>query len=178
MRSMSISVGVGSGRSKSGMSAPKPRPRAFFCMVQEFLCEVDVGFRAFRPYIIENNRLAIAGRFRKPDVSRYYGLQHQVGEVVAKIIPHLAAQVGPLVIHGQKDAQHREVGIEAVTDTIQCVEEVRYALKSEVLALDGDQHCLGGNEPVERENVQRWGAVNKYVVVFGQDRREDPLEDV
>src|ERR1700751_946245 len=69
------SGGVGTCGSGSRMSAPSPRPNAFLGICNYLLSKLRIPLRTFAVYIIENDRLTKARRFRQPHISRNQALK-------------------------------------------------------------------------------------------------------
>src|SRR6202022_793924 len=74
------------GCSTSPMSAPSPRPSAFLGISDDLLGELYIAFRPLAVYVIQNNRLTEARRFREPYIARNDALEN--------LRPEEAPQVG------------------------------------------------------------------------------------
>src|SRR5258706_7153245 len=104
------------GGSGSGRSAPSPLPSAFLFMGHQLLGEFEIGLGAPRAYVVEQYRLAEAGRLPEPDAARDHGPEHGVLEVTTDLVGDLLAQVGAVVDHRQQHALERERGVERALD--------------------------------------------------------------
>src|SRR5207244_6565488 len=111
MRSISISLSCSPSSSDVPKSAPSPRPRAFLCAMNDLLRESNVAFSPFRFNVIEQNRLAVAGSFAKPDIARDNGRNELRSKEFFQVLPYLIGEVRAFVVHSQKHAFDLEFGI-------------------------------------------------------------------
>ena len=54
-------------------------------------------------------------------------------------------------------------------DQVDIPDELAKALQCVVLALDRDEHFTRGDHRIDRQQAQRWWAIDKHVVVLGLD---------
>ena len=76
----------------------------------------------------------------------------------------LLAEVRALVVHRQQHAVDVERRVERGAHAAQRDDEVGEAFEREVLAVQRDEHGVGGDEGVEREQAERRRAVDEDVV--------------
>src|SRR5215831_17230824 len=62
--------------------------------------------------------------------------------------------------------------MKALANSLDGVHQLRDSFEGEELALDGDEHGVGGEQGVEREQVERGRAVDEDELVFLTDRLE------
>ena len=86
---------------------------------------------------------------------------------------HLLPQVRALVVHRQQHALDVERGIERRADAAHRADEIGEPLEREVLAVERNEHGVGGDERVEREEAERGRAVDEDVIeAIAQGREE------
>ena len=88
-------------------------------------------------------------------------------EVSAHLRGDIGGQLGPAVEHRQDDALDREVGVEVVADEIERGEQLGQSFQGVVLALERDEHGVGGGQGVDGQQPERRRAVDEDVVVVG-----------
>ena len=76
----------------------------------------------------------------------------------------LLAQVRPLVEHRQQHALDVERRVERRANAAHRADEIGEAFEREVLAVERNQHRVGGDERVERQQAERRRAVDEDVV--------------
>lgn len=111
------------------------------------------------------------------DVSRDDGLQDVVAEKLPKIGGHLAGEVRAFVIHGEQDAFDADRMAEGVPNAINGVHELGDAFEGEEFALNRDKNAVGGEESVEREEVEGGRAVDQDVAVFAVELSKMAAQD-
>ncbi len=89
---------------------------------------------------------------------------------------HLLGEIGPLVHHGEEHALDLEPRVQGPADPLQGGAQRGDPLEGEVLALEGDEHALGGHEGVDGEQAQAGGAIDEDVVVAGGHRFQGLLQ--
>jgi len=67
---------------------------------------------------------------------------------------------------------------ECFPNLVDGVHELGNSLQSEELALNGDQHRLGCDQRVQREEIERWRAIDKNIVIPGLNFAKDLFEAV
>src|SRR5690349_9686477 len=161
---MSISLSCSTSSSDVPNSAPSPRPRAFLCAMNDLLREANVAFCAFRLNVIEQDRLAVAGSFAKPDVARNNGRKELRSKEFFQVLHDLIGEVRALVIHGQEHTLDLELRIFQPPDLAEGFHQLGNAFQREILALYWNQNTLRRDQRVYGEDVKRWRAINKNVV--------------
>ena len=91
--------------------------------------------------------------------------KHLLLEEPAHVVRHLLAQVRPLVEHRQQHALDVERRVERGAHAAHRADEIGEALEREVLAVQRNQHGVGGDEGVERQEAERRRAVDEDPVV-------------
>ena len=118
------------------------------------------------------HRHAVARRFAEPDVARDDGAKHLLLEELPHVGRDLLAQIRALVEHRQQHAFDVERGIERGADAAHRADEIGQPFEREVFAVQRNQHGIGGDERVEREQAERRRAIDEDVVVVVAHRRE------
>ena len=67
-------------------------------------------------------------------------------------------------------------GIQRATHAPHRPDEIGEPFEREVLAVQRDQHRIGGDEPIQRQQAERRRAIDEDVVVVGAQRVEHPLQ--
>lgn len=80
----------------------------------------------------------MARRLAEPDISRNHRGKDLAGEMAADLLGDLRGEVRSAVVHGKKDAENAERGVESALDRAHRRHQVRQALQRVVFALDGD----------------------------------------
>jgi hypothetical protein len=93
----------------------------------------------------------MAGRFRETDVSRNHGLENVIPEEFAKVGGNLASQVGPVVVHGEKDAFRLQRMRKRLANPLNRIHQLRHPFQREELALNWNQHRIGGDQGIQCE---------------------------
>ena len=91
-------------------------------------------------------------------------LEDAVLEELADVLRDLLAEVRALVVHRQQDAGDVERGVERGADPAQRGDEIGEPLEREVLAVERNQHRVGGDERVQRQQAERRRRVDEDVV--------------
>ena len=86
---------------------------------------------------------------------------------LAHLLQHVTTEQRPAVKEGGQQAENAQFGIEALEpDLIDDIDQLSEALQRVVLLLDGDDHALRRDQPVDRQQAEcRW-AVDQHVVVL------------
>jgi len=105
----------------------------------------------------------MAGSFREPHIAGYHCLEDFFAEVSPDLCFHLAGQVHSAIEHGEDNALEFQVGIEPRLHEPYGSEKVRESLEGIILALERDQHRVGGREGIDREEAQGGWTVEKGV---------------
>lgn len=136
-------------------------------MSDDFLCETDVAFGAFGADIIGDDGFAEAGGFREADAAGDDGVEDLVAEVFPEVVGDLAGEVGAVVEHGEQDAFDGEIVLKSFADALDCVDKLGDAFERKEFALDGDDDGVGGDQGVDGEEIEGWGAIEDDEVVLG-----------
>ena len=116
------------------------------------------------------------GRFSQPDVARDDVLIDAILEELADIPGDLLSEVRAIVVHREEDAGDVERWIERAANASQRGNEVGKALEREILACQRNQHSVGGDERVQRQQPERGWRVDEDEVEVVANRREDALQ--
>ena len=143
---------------------------------EHFAREREVRLGAARLHVVENHRHAVARRFAEAHVARDDGVEHLLLEELAHVARDLLPQVRPLVVHRQQHALDVEGRVEHGAHAPERADEIGEALEREVLAVQRNQHRVGGDERVEREQAERRRAVDEDVVEAVAERRDDAAQ--
>jgi len=81
----------------------------------------------------------------------------------------LLGEVGAVVEHGEEHALESERGIEGLGDAVEGGHEFGDAFEGEVFCLHGDEEAVGGDESIESEEVEGWGAVEEDEGIVAAD---------
>ena len=138
-----------------------------------FAREREVGFGAARFHVVEDRGHAVARRFAEPDVARDDGVVDALLEERADVAGDLLAEVGALVVHRQQHAGDVERRVERGADAAQRRDEIGEPFEREVLAVERNEHGVGGDERVEREQPERRRRVDEDVVEAIAERVQD-----
>ena len=130
--------------------------------------EVAIRLRALRLRPVQRDRQAVTGRLRQADAARDDGLVDHRSEMSADLRRDFGRQVRPGVEHREQDSLDREVRVQVVPNQVDRGGELAEALEGVVLALDRDQHRVGGGEGVDGQEAERRRAVDQDVVVAGR----------
>ena len=90
----------------------------------------------------------------------------------------LLAQIRALVEHREQHAFDVESGVERGADAAHRADEIGETFEREVLAVQRNQHGVGGDERVEREQAERGRTVDEDVVVVVAQRMRAAREAV
>ena len=140
---------------------------------RHFLGQREVALAALRADVVEQDRLAVAGRLGEPHVAGDDGLEDLVVEGPPDLVGHLVGQVVGRV-HGEDDPVHLEVGVGRGLDELDGLQDVGEPLQRVVLALERDHHALGGDQAVEREEAERGRAVDDDELVVRRPAARAP----
>src|SRR5262245_20085442 len=103
VRSTRVTSGAARGATGGGINGDKPRPSplrlAILDPLEELLGELQVAERALGVDVVQERRLAVAGRFGQPDVARNHRAKNLLAEVLARLAGHLHREVVPHVVH-------------------------------------------------------------------------------
>ena len=111
----------------------------------------------------------MTGGFGKPDIPGDSGFEQQFAKVGFQFGGNILGEIGALIEHGEHDALDGEPGIEILADTFDGVEQLANAFQGKVFGLHGNQHGIGGNQSIEREQIERRGTVEYDVLKARED---------
>jgi hypothetical protein len=134
-------------------------------MIQYLFRELNIALCAPRTGVVSQNRLPKAGRFRQSNAAWNHCAEDLFLEKAFKVSGNLASEVGPVVEHSEQDAFNTKGMLKGIANAVHGVEQLRYTLQREELALDGDEDGVGSDEGVESEKVQGRRAVDQDVLV-------------
>ena len=117
-------------------------------------------------HVVQHNRLPKARRLGETHVARDGDREHLRPEVLRGLVRHLLREIEPRVVHREKDAIDREGWVEVSLHEFHGIEELRQALERVVLALDRNEHAVGGREHVEGQQAERRGTVDYDVLIL------------
>ena len=84
----------------------------------------------------------------------------------AQLVEHVAREVRAAVVERGQQAEDPQVPVELEADRVDDLDEVVQALHRVELRLDRDDHAVGGDEPVDRQQAEVRRAVDQHVVVL------------
>ena len=97
-------------------------------------------------------------------------------EELAHIARNELTKVRSIVVHRQQHALDLERRIQAAANTSHRADKIGKTFERKVLAVERNQHRVCGHQRVEREQSERWWAVDEDVVEARPERVEDPLQ--
>ncbi len=125
---------------------------------------VDVAHRPSGPRIVGEHRLAVPGCLRDFDASGDDRSKGGRTEVTAHLARHLVGELGAPVVHRQQDRRDMQRGVEVRPHEVDVAQQLAEPFQRVVLALDRDEHLIGRDEGVHREQAERRRAVDEDVV--------------
>src|SRR5437762_1199310 len=133
------------------------------------LGEIDEGFRGVRLGVVDRDRHA--GGRRLADLHRLTddGPEDLVVAEVAQRLECVPAEDGAAVVERRQHAEHLELRVEPVLHGLDDLEQGGHALEGVVLRLDRDDHTVGTDERVERQESEGGWAIDEDVVVAIDD---------
>ena len=129
-----------------------------------------IGFRARAAMVVDQGRQAVARRLREADVARDHRVEHHLAEAGADVVGDLGGEVVAPVVHGERDAEDRELGIEAGADPLDRLEQLAEPFQREEFGLQRHQDRIGGDQGVDREQAERGRAIDQADVPAGVGR--------
>lgn len=87
-------------------------------------------------------------------------------EKLTQVSLNLACQVRPVVVHSEQDALNLQRLIERLLDSLDGIHELGDAFQSEELALDRHEDRIGSDQGIERQQIERWGAIDQDEVII------------
>src|SRR5918994_1605412 len=163
---------VARNNSASGPSRMLARFRA----IEHLLRELPVGRGSVAGRVVLEHRAPLHGRLGVANCLLDPGLEDQLAEVLLQDLDRLARVERPPVEHRRQDPLDLDVGIEVLPDHGERALQLDEAAEREVLALHGNDHTLGRDERVDRQQPERGRCVDDDEVVPLLDRSERLLE--
>src|SRR6266545_5489349 len=160
---------------KSSASGPS-RMLARFRAIENLLRQVAVGVRSLAARVVLQDRGALHRRLGVADRLLDPGLEHELAEVLLEDLDRLAGVQRTAIEHRRQDAHDRDVRVQGLAAHRQRVLELDEPAQREVLALHRDDHVVGRNERVDRQQAERRRRVDEDVVVVLLDRGQRLLE--
>src|SRR5690242_7764342 len=130
------------------ISASSPRPSTFLVMAEDLLRQLTVAFRPGAVRIVEDDGLPERRRLAEAHVARDDRPVNPVGKELASLVRDLLGEAHARVVHREQHALDAEGGIQVVLDEPDRGDELREPLERQVLALERDDHRVGGRERV------------------------------
>src|ERR1035437_10211019 len=123
MRSTATSASPAVAVSTVCSSALRARPNACLFMLDDLLGKIQVAGCALAFRVVEKNRFAETRRLGQADVARNDGGKNLVAEKVAQVVAHLARKIGAIVVHGQQNSFHCQLGVVCPPNADQRIEQ-------------------------------------------------------
>ena len=114
--------------------------------------------------VVDDAGHAVTRRFAEPHVARDHGGEHLVLEEVAHVARDLLAEVRALVVHREQHAFDVERRVVGAAHAAHRAHEIGEAFEREELAVQRDEHAVGGDEAVQREQAERRRTVDHDVL--------------
>ena len=137
-----------------------------------------VGERAFRFSVVDRNRLSKTGRFGQADITRHDSGRDGIPKVRFYFVHHLVRQIGAAVKKRQNHLPHGEVRVQPLAHPVNNGKELGDSFEGVILALQRNQHLIGGGQGIDRNQAQRRRRVNKDIVVLVGDLGERAFQAV
>ena len=139
---------------------------------EELARQRDVGFGAARLHVVEDRGQAVARRFAEPDVARDDGGE----DALLKNARMSRATCWPRLVRSSciviSTPAMSSAGIERAAHAAQRGDEIGEPFEREVFAVERDQHGVGGDERIERQQAERRRRVDEDVVELVAQRRQ------
>ncbi len=145
--------------------------------LDEFLRHCQVALGTSRLHVVQQDGLAEARGLREAHIPRDRGAEDLTPEEFLRLARHLFREVETRIEHREQHALDGETRIVVLLHEPHGVEQFREALERVVLALNGNQHRVGRGEHVQREQAERWRAVDQDELVRLTQRREPATHD-
>ena len=125
---------------------------------------------------MQRDRQAEARCLGESNAAWHDRVEDRGSEMTADLGGDIGREVRPAVEHRQDDALDLEIRVEVVANEIHGGNQLGKSFKGVVLALDRDQHGVGGGKRIDGEETDRRRAIEKQVVVIRGDLREQSCE--
>src|SRR3954470_17860848 len=160
---------------KSSASGPS-RMLARFRAIEHLLREVAVQLRGVATRVVTQHGLALHRRLRVTNRLADPRLEDEIAEVLLEDVDGLLRMQKTLVVHRREDALNLHFRVQILTDHRKRVLELDEPAERQVLALNGDDDTVRGDERVDRQQPERRRRVDEDVVVVRLDADERLLE--
>ena len=121
---------------------------------------------------MEHHGLAVARRLAEPDVAWDDGLEDLAREVAMNFLSDLNRHARPPIEHGEHNTADLEIGVQPLPNELDGLEQMREPLQGVELALERNDHAIGGDECVDRKKPQGWRAIDDGpAVIIGSGKR-------
>src|SRR5947199_9153862 len=107
----STRASASTGSADSSAPSPRPSPRLVI-MVQHLPSQFEVCGGATGLEIVKHDRLAVAWRFREPNVARNDGIKHLAGKVPVHLVANLEREARSAIEHRAYDPRNVETRVE------------------------------------------------------------------
>src|SRR5262249_52002939 len=150
----------------SGINELRPLPSAFRFpfILDDFPRKVEIAFGSLTTNVVEHDWLSKAGCLTEPDVSWDHRFEYLLLEVLADLFDDLTGEVGPVIVHGQKNPFDLESRVQGGSNPSQSSHQLGYSLECHVLALHRDQNRLRRDERIESQDSEGRRGIEKDVV--------------
>ena len=111
----------------------------------------------------------MAGSFCQAYASGDDRFKNAFTEEISEVSRHLTGEVGAVIEHGKQDAFDFQWMIEGFANALDGVHQLGNTFQGEELALDRNEHGIGSDQSVQREEVEGWWTVDQEEVVFRPD---------
>src|SRR5262245_42755311 len=99
-------------------------------------------------------------RLAKSHVSWDHGAEYLLLEELSDVARHLLAKIRSFVAHREQHALDVEQRIERGSNTTHCPDQISQTFQREILAMEGNEHRVGGDQGVQGQETERWRAVD------------------
>jgi hypothetical protein len=116
--------------------------------------QLEVGDRAARPEVVQHHRFSMARRFAESDVPWDDRFEDFTREVPVDFIPNLGRHAGAAVEHRENDTADPQARVEPFPNKPHGLEKLRESLQCIEFALKGDQHRVGSDQSIDRQQTE------------------------
>ncbi len=119
----------------------------------------------------------MARRLRQTHVAGDDGLEDEVAQAGADIVGNLVGQAIAPVVHGERDAEDRQVRIEAAANPVDRLEQLRQALERKKLALERHKNLLHRDHGIDGQQAERRRAIDQAYVPTAFRRMAERIDE-
>src|ERR1044072_737521 len=145
------------------------RMLARLAMGENLLSEFAVVAGGLAVGLIGHDRRTADGRLGELDRLLDAGLEDELAEVLFEDLHSLLGVDGPGVEHRREDSLDLDIGVEVLADHRKRVLQLDETAHREVLALDRDDHLVGGGQGVDGQQTEARRGIDADVVVVVAD---------